>query len=120
MVSIRRYWVASVASFLIGAQAWSADLDLSACVFPDAPQLPDVSSASREEVGTAGGAVRAYQTAMEEQLACLDGKRDGLGEEITSDQRTMINSAYNSGVDTLNAVAGAYNDAVRAYKARTE
>jgi hypothetical protein len=57
---------------------------------------------------------------MEEQLACLDDKRDGLGEEITSDQRTLINSAYNSGVDTLNEVAGAYNDAVRAYKARTE
>ena len=120
MVGIRRYWVASIAGFLIGAQAWSADLDLSACAFPDAPDLPDAASASREEVSTVGGAVRAYQTAMEAQLVCLDDKRDGLGEEITSDQRTLINSAYNSGVDTLNEVAGAYNDTVRAYKARAQ
>jgi len=119
-MNMRRYWVALVAGFLIGAQAWSADLDLSACAFPDAPVLPDASSASIEEIIAAGGAVRAYQATLEEQLACLDGKRDGLGEEITSDQLTMINSAYNSGVDTLNAVAGAYNDVVRAYKARTE
>ena len=120
MAGVRRYWVASVAGFLIGAQAWSADLDLSACAFPDAPDLPDASSASMDDIIAAGGAVREYQAALEEQLACLDGKRDGLGEEITSDQRTMINSFYNSGVDTLNSVAGAYNDAVRAYKARTE
>jgi hypothetical protein len=120
MMNRRRYWVALVAGFLIGAQAWSADLDLSACAFPDAPDLPDGSSASMEEISTSGGAVRAYVTAMEGQLACLDTKRDGLGEEITSDQLTMINSAYNSGVDSLNAVAGAYNEAVRAYKARTQ
>jgi hypothetical protein len=120
MSGMRRYWVAAVAGSLLGGQVWGADLDLSACVFPDAPELPDAASASVEEIGRTGVAVRGYVNAMQSQLECLDGARDGLGDEITPDQLAMINSAYNFGVDTVNEVAGAYNEAVRAYKARTE
>lgn len=112
--------VAIAAGLLIGGQVWGADLNLSTCAFPDVPELPDVASASMAQISAAGVAVRAYVTAVEGQLACLDTKQDGLGDEITTDQQALITSAYNSGVDTINDVAGAYNDAVRAYKARTE
>ena len=120
MMNMRPYWRVVVAGFVIGGQAWGADLNLSACAFPDAPELPDLASASMEEISTSGAAVRAYVTAVQDQLACLDGKRDALGAEITPDQLAMINSSYNSGVDTLNEVAGAYNEAVQAYRARSE
>lgn len=104
----------AVVSMPVAAQA---DLDVSACAFPDAPGIPDGNAATVTEMSESGAAVRAYVTTGEEQLKCLEGVLADMGEEHTEEQRLRVTDIYNAGVDQLTRVATAYNEAVQAYRA---
>lgn len=110
----------TIAALLLGA-AWTvqaAAADLSQCAFPEAPAVPDGANATEEEMGAAAAAVRAYVDATQAGLTCLGDLEASLGEEISDEQRESIVTSYNTHVDQLNSTANAYNEAVRAFKAR--
>ena len=96
----------------------AADPDMSACTFPDAPQVPDGASASEEEMGTASAAIRAYVGDTQTALDCLSEAEESLGEEITAEQKAQFVTAYNGGVDEMTALVESFNEQIRAYKAR--
>lgn len=93
-------------------------VDLDACPFPTAPTVPEGSTASTEDLNTAGKSIREYVADMEAALACLDEIQGGLGEEITQEQSAAITERYNAGVDEMNGLAESFNEQVRAFKAK--
>ena len=103
---------------IVGASVQADELNLDQCSLPDAPDVPDGATAAEEEMTVAGSAVREYVAAAQAALDCLDKVRAGLGEAITPEQTTAINTTYNEGVDALNAVAENFNAQVRAFKAQ--
>lgn len=107
---------ASLMGTAVTAQAEAADL--SQCAFPEVPTVPDGASATEDEMGAAAAAVRAYVNETQAGLSCLGDLEASLGADITEEQRTGIVASYNAHVDELNATAGKYNEAVRAFKAR--
>ena len=112
-----RYWVLPTA-MLLTAAVHAAELDTSACVFPDAPEIPDGASASEEELGSASAAVRAYVGDTQAGLDCISAAEEALGEEVTDEQRAQIVETYNAGVDEMTAVVESFNEQIRIYKAR--
>lgn len=128
MIEIRSrsngFWAAGCLLACLAAPAMAqtepaaSSVDLSSCTFPEAPTVPDGSSATGDEMADAAAAVREFVTSGQEQLGCLEQLQASLGEEITEEQTTTIVDTYNSRVDQLNAVAGAFNEQVRTFKAR--
>ena len=110
----------TAAAVLAGAAltAQAADADLSKCAFPPVPAVPDGATATEEEMGQAAAAVRAYVNETQAGLTCLGDLEASLGKDITDEQKASIVGSYNAHVDELNATAGKYNEAVRAFKAR--
>jgi hypothetical protein len=107
-----------VGVLLATAAARAAELDVSHCRFPEVPAVPDGTQANEAEMGQAGGAVREFVAGIQTSLQCLTDVEKSLGDEITDEQQAQLVAIYNNGVDQMNAVAGQYNAAVRAYKER--
>ncbi len=108
----------SIAALLL-ASAWmvrAADFDMSQCAFPAVPEVPDGASATEEQMAAASAAVRSYVGETQTALDCLGELEKSLGEAITDEQRAAIVDNYNAHVDEMNAVAGKYNQEVRAFK----
>ena len=90
------------------------------CGRPEPPVVPDGATATEEELGAAGSAVRAFISDSQTYLACLEDKEAAYGEDITPAQQALIDAIYNSGVEAMEAAAAAYNAAVRAYRERED
>lgn len=90
------------------------------CDRPEPPIVPDGATATQEQLATAGSDVRAFVASSQDYLACLEAKEAGYGKDITPVQQALVNAVYNAGVEAMEAAAGAYNEAVRAYRARDE
>lgn len=114
---MRRLTLAAAAVLVAGA-AQAAELEISHCEFPEAPEVPDGTRASQSEMGEAGTAVRAYVAEVQSALECLAEAESAMGDEITEEQQAELVETYNSGVDSMNAVAQRYNEQVRAFKER--
>jgi len=97
----------------------AAELDISKCVFPAAPTVPDGNTASEDEMVTASGAVKAYVAENDKGLACLNAVKEAFGDEpMTEEQTAEFTNVYNSAVDAAHQVGNGWNEAVRAYKAK--
>jgi hypothetical protein len=113
-----------VGGLLLGAAVLAgpvhaAELDLSACTFSQAPTVPDGSAATEQQMIDASAAVKAYVAETEKGLACLEEAKKKLGEEpMTEEQQANYNGLWNGAVDSMQAAATAFNEAVRAYKAK--
>lgn len=114
---MRNVLIAAAALLAAGALQ-AAELELSQCAFPEAPSVPDGSTASEAELGQAGADVRDYVAGVQSSLECLTSLEDSLGEEITEEQQAQLVTLYNAGVDEMNSVAENYNEQVRAFKSR--
>ena len=114
---MRRWGLAGVA-VLLSVSAQAAEMDTSGCAFPDAPEIPDGTTASEEDMGSASAAVRAYVGDTQSGLDCLSEVEASMGEEITPEQKSEIVNTYNAGVDEMTAVVESFNEQIRAYKAR--
>ena len=90
------------------------------CDRPEPPAVPDGASATQDELATAGSDVRTFVAASQDFLAYLEAKEAGYGAEITPAQQALVNAVYNAGVEAMETAAGAYNEAVRAYRARED
>lgn len=72
------------------------------------PTLPDGSTASEAEMGTAMKAVKAYITATQEYQACLEAAGKG----------NMDVAAYNKSTELMEKVAADFNKQLKTFKSR--
>ena len=94
-----------------------------ACDYPNRVDLPDGTTASKDDMIAAQKDVKAYMASMDEYLGCIEGDEAvavlSLGDvdEDTKRQRAdMFNKKYNAAVEQMNLVAEEFNIQVRAYK----
>ena len=99
----------------------------SACEYPERAEMANGMTATKEEMVASQRSVKAYITAMEDYLDCIEAEEsdavDALNEpdDDTLDQRkTVFNKKYNAAVDEMQLVAAEFNEQVRAYKGRDE
>ena len=93
------------------------------CVAPAVPEVPDGASSNMEQMLTGQKAVKAFQAANLEYMACLEPKLaeaeaaavDGSEEAVKTYQN--IQEDYNAAVSREEEVAGKFNTAIREYKA---
>lgn len=96
-----------------------------ACDYPHRANVPDGSTASKEEMIEGQRGVKAYMGAMEEYLSCIEAAEqetvagaDDIDEATKQQRIEMYNKKYNAAVDEMNLVAEEFNVQVRAYKER--
>ena len=82
-----------------------------ACDAPAGVDMPNGAEATMDEMLAAQTGVREFIAAMEEYLACMDGEIEALGEEATDEERAAMVEQYNTGVDQMEEVAAAFNEA---------
>lgn len=95
---------------------------LLACDYPERAQIPNGSTATRDEMIAGQQSVKAFITAMEEYLRCIEGAEADVkaSEDIDDEEKASRVAAlikkYNAAVDDMNIVAAQYNDEVKAYR----
>jgi len=90
-------------------------LEAQQCNYPSAPPpIPD--DAEKSDLLTAKKNVKDFQTKLAEYRACIN--KDIDSPDLSTGNRQAINNAYNDSVEMEERVAGIFNEAVRAYKAR--
>jgi hypothetical protein len=98
-----------------------------ACDYPHRAEVPDGTTATKEQMIEGQRGVKAYMSAMEDYLSCIETAEqetvkgaDDI-DEVTKQQRIeMYNKKYNAAVDEMNLVAEEFNVQVRAYKERNQ
>lgn len=97
-----------------------------ACDYPSRANIPDGSSATKEEMIEGQRGVKSYMGAMEEYLSCIEAAEqetvagNGEADEEAKQQRIeMFNKKYNAAVEEMNLVAEEFNVQVRMYKDRS-
>ena len=98
-----------------------------ACDYPHRADVPDGTTATKEQMIEGQRGVRAYMSAMEEYLSCIETAEqetiagaDGIDEATKQQRIEMYNKKYNAAVDEMNLVAEEFNVQVRAYKERNQ
>jgi hypothetical protein len=86
----------------------------SACEAPARPAVPDGGTASEAQMVDGQKAVKAYMAAANDYLACLD---EAINDAVRKSEKKELNRSYNRTVDQMNAVAEAFNTALRDFKA---
>ena len=110
-------------SLILGSSMASA----ADCVSPEAPGVPDGASSTMDQMITGQKAVKAFQASNIEYMSCLEAdineaeaKLLAASEEDKGASQKMvddISDAYNQAVSAEESVAGAFNAAIREYKA---
>jgi hypothetical protein len=88
-----------------------------ACEQPAAVAVPDGKTATREQMLEGQGKIRAYQTAMDTFLACIDGELEAEGEQAPDEFKSLMVSRHNAAVAEMEGVAAAFNEQLRAFRA---
>lgn len=111
---------------LIAALALNSATSIAAdCVAPEKPGIPDGAASTMEQMLEGQQAVKAFVAANLEYMNCLDpkiasaaeaAKADGAGDDAIAAVKEL-ESQYNAAVTREEEVAGAFNTAIRAYKA---
>jgi hypothetical protein len=89
----------------------------AACEAPPPVPLPDGATATREQMLAAQAQVRAYQTAMNEFLACVDSELEAEGEQAPEEFKSLMVARHNAAVAEMEGVADAFNTQLRAFRA---
>ncbi|MGB5491327.1 MAG: hypothetical protein WBM76_10920 [Woeseiaceae bacterium] len=98
-----------------------------ACDYPHRADVPDGTTATKDEMIEGQRGVKSYMSAMEEYLSCIETAEqetvagsDDLGEDSKQQRIEMYNKKYNAAVDEMNLVAEEFNMQVRVYKERSQ
>jgi hypothetical protein len=96
------------------------------CTNPEAPAIPDGASATMDQMIGGQKAVKAFQAANIEYMACLEPGIAAAGEQLANasgdakkaakEAHEAKEAAYNAAVSVEESVAGDFNAAIRAYK----
>jgi hypothetical protein len=101
----------------------------AACTYPKDPgAMPDGRTATLDQMKAAQASVKAYNTAMDEYLKCIDAespKASDITADMTPDQKKQLQKEieasvkkHNAAVSDEEAVAARFNDQLKAYKAK--
>lgn len=93
-----------------------------ACDYPNRADIPNGTSASKEEMLAGQSSIKAYMAAMDEYLACIDQlEKDAVAalddpsdDELASREAAMTKK-YNAAVEEMELTAALFNEQVRAY-----
>lgn len=98
-----------------------------ACDYPSRADLPDGSTATKEEMIAGQRSVKSYMGTMDEYLSCIEAAEqatvagnDASDEEAKQQRIEMFNKKYNAAVEEMNLVAEEFNVQVRVYKDRSK
>lgn len=96
-----------------------------ACDYPHRADVPDGTTATKEQMIEGQRNVKSYMSAMEEYLSCIETAEqetvagtDDIDETTRQQRIEMYNKKYNAAVDEMNLVAEEFNVQVRAYRER--
>jgi hypothetical protein len=99
------------------------------CPYPAAPaKIPDGATATMEEMIAGQKAVKEYDTAINQYVACIDNELkdsvakagDKLKPEQKADMEKVEAQKHNAAIDQEQSVADRFNEQVKAFKARTD
>ena len=99
------------------------------CPYPPAPsKVPDGASATMEDMLAGQRAVKAYDKAINDYVACIDKELqdsiaaagDKLKPEQKADMEKVEAQKHNAAIDQEQSVADRFNEQVKVFKARTE
>ncbi len=98
-----------------------------ACDYPESADIPNGSTATREEMLAGQQAVKDYIAAMEEYLACIEEEEQATLEtlsDISDEERVnrerALTMKHNAAVEEMEIVAARFNEEVRVYRAQSE
>jgi cyclophilin family peptidyl-prolyl cis-trans isomerase len=100
---------------LAAAEA-GAPAHISGCEPPAAPNVPDGSTASQDDMLSAQREVRAFVAAAENYLKCLATVIDDQDREAP--ERNAAVGEHNRMIAVMEQIAAAFNEQIRAFKAR--
>ena len=96
-----------------------------ACDYPERVSIPNGNTATKDEMVAGQRGVKKFMADMETYLACIEEEdkqnRAGIEEPdpiVEAQRDEMIVKKHNAAVDDMEKVAAAFNEEVRAYKAR--
>ena len=96
-----------------------------ACDYPRKPDLPNGSSATKDDMLTAQRAVKEYMANMETYLSCIDKAEKDLvaasdfSDEEKTSREAALNKKYNAAVEEMELLAARFNEQVRDYRAQS-
>ena len=98
-----------------------------ACDYPERAEIPNGSTASKDEMIDGQRAVKDYMATMEAYLACIEKQESDtlasmqdISEQDRTSRRAALTKKYNAAVQEMELVAARFNEEVRAYKAEGE
>ena len=98
-----------------------------ACDYPHRADVPDGTTATKEQMIDGQRGIKEYMAAMDEYLSCIEAAEqetvaggEDLDEGAKQQRIEMFNKKYNAAVEEMNLVAEEFNIQVRAYKARAQ
>ena len=107
----------TLTSCAVAAVAGCIAFAANACESPAVVAIPDGKTSTLEQMLAAQKDVKAYQTKMNEYLACIDSETDAQGEQAPNDYKALMVNRHNAAVAEMEGVAAAFNDQIKAYKA---
>ena len=98
-----------------------------ACDYPAKVDIPDGTTATREEMLEGQRSVKQYVTEMEAYLECIVAEEktarsamDDLAPEDEQQREDLLNKKYNAAVDEMETVAANFNTEVQTFRGREE
>lgn len=98
-----------------------------ACDYPTRADIPNGMTANKDDMISGQRSVKAYMSAMEEYLACIDQEENltvagmpELSEEEKAARDAALTKKHNAAVEDMELTAARFNEQVRAYKAQSE
>lgn len=95
------------------------------CDYPQRAEIPNGTTASKEEMLAGQRAIKAYMATMEEYLSCIEqnesetvASMQDITEEEKAVRATALTKKHNAAVEEMELTAARFNEAVRAYKAQ--
>lgn len=115
----------SLALALAGLALVSASALAEDCTAPELPSIPDGASSTYDQMVEGMGAVKTFQEANAAFMSCLEPQIKAATAAATADGATelqkaaaqALTEAHNAAVAAEEKLAGAFNTAIREFKA---
>ncbi len=96
-----------------------------ACEYPERVNIPNGSSATKDEMVAGQKGVKKFVVDMEDYIACLDEEEEQHSADVVepdpsddAQRSEMLVKKHNAAVDDREKVAAVFNDELRVYKDR--
>jgi len=98
-----------------------------ACDYPERPQMPDGSTASKDELLAAKAGVQAYVAAVDEYLICIESEEKAAMEALDSPSNeelqrrdSMLGKKFDAANEEKALVGEQFNQQIRAYNKKLQ